>query len=202
MADVRGARIVRMFEDPKLTGDLLLVGIAMATHLDFQKKWITMKEVAKWTYGPNDEYAVRKVSNVVREDIRTYRTPRLDSYACQGPMPRAPKCRRSSTWSTTLTDWETGERTILRACSKHRHWFDELHAANRASKPDIVPLPYANFGGVLAPYFPEIHWPKTYRTWDPKWVQHPEPPDRPVLQLLRGDGLGGDGAAVLVLIEP
>lgn len=188
-----------MLNDPAVTGDLLLVGIAMAAQLDFQQTWIKFEDVARQAFG-GGSFAYGKAHLAMREDIRRYQVPRDETERrCQAPMPRAPYCRRSPTWRSTLGNWETGERSVIAACNRHRDWFHRVHKENLDAKPEIVPLPPANTGGVLRVHFPEIDWPRLWLSLNPNWVEHPEVKSwpKPTLQLLLGDGVGGDGAADL-----
>lgn len=195
MVDVRGARIVRMLDDPAVGGDLLLVGIAMAAQLDFQGKWIKFEDVARQAFG-EESGSYRKAWWVVKDDIRRYCMPRDDraERRCQGPMPRAPYCRRSATWRTVVSDWETGERSPLVACNRHYDWFNKVHKENRDAKPDIVPLAPANAGGALRAHLPEIDWPRLWLSLDSKWVEHPEKQvwPKPTLEVIIGGGLQDD----------
>lgn len=201
MGDTSSARIVRMLDDPAVSGSLLLVGLAMAAQLDLRQKWIKPDEIARQAFGVDNNYAQRKLRMVLREDIRRYVIPTGEraEHRCQGPMPRAPFCRRSPTWRTTLGNWETGERSYLLACNKHADWFQAVSRENLAAKPEKVPLPPANTGGALRVHLPEINWPRVWRSVDSTWVEHPErtPWPKPTLQLVMGDGLGGGEAAAL-----
>lgn len=184
-----------MLDDPAVGGDLLLVGIAMVAQLDFRGTWIKFKDVARQAFGEGDHF-YRKAWCVMKDDVRRYQMPRDDKVErrCQGPMPRAPYCRRSPSWRAAVTDWETGERSMLSACNRHQDWFRAACKENRDARPDIVPLAPANAGGVLRVHLPEIDWPRLWLSLDSKWVEHPEKQvwPKPTLEVIIGGGLQDD----------
>lgn len=205
MTDVRGARIVRLLDDPALGGDLLLVAVALAAKYDFG-----------WDYGNSlntlgarlwPEFAQRgwRIRDVFKRDIRTYRPPTDFKRVCGSPMiRRETPCGMSATSWGYVTDWATGEKSYVGACSRHRAWFNAATDANRALKPDVVPLPCANHGGALAVHFPRVDWRAFWARLDPLWVEHPEqkPWPKPDLQLVLGEGAPGDGATPLLSLVP
>jgi hypothetical protein len=90
---------------------------------------------------------------------RTYRPPQpgYGEDRCRAPMTRrSGPCGRPRTCFGYLTDWATGEKTWLAACTRHDDWSQEQRAANEAARPAHPPLPAANHGGVLARHFPEL----------------------------------------------
>ncbi len=192
MADVRGARIARLINDPEVSGDLLLVGMILAAARDFDGVQApNVRDIAAlaWPDRPSD-HAYWRTTEAFRRDIRTYEPPRGDDKCGAPPGPRGGICRRNATIRGWRTDWSTGEMTELAACSKHKAWFDAAWKANRDVKPDVAPLPTANHGGVLAKHFPELNWRKFWSQLDPHWVEHPEtkPWPKPNLSLVLGDG--------------
>jgi hypothetical protein len=187
-----------MLADPDLTGNLLAIGLALAVHLDSGiTPWPTVADLSREVFGRDDahQYAIR---HALRDDARAYRTPLHHHRRCTAPMiRRSGECGKYATNQAVITDWVTGERHHILACSqpRHRDWWNATVTANRAQKPDLVPLPPANSGGVLARYFPEIDWPKLWLAIDPTWTPHPEPepdtetePGPPKLTLHLGEG--------------
>jgi hypothetical protein len=202
VSDARYSRSARMLDDPNLGGDLLLVGLAFARFLDFggipPGQRLSTNHVADCVW-PALSHRAWKVKRVLADDARCYQPPlryKEDGRRCGAPMIRRDgPCGRTATWSKLLTDWTTGEKSWLMACSRHVQWYDEIARANRESKPDVVPLPAANHGGVLARHIPEFGWPKIW-AWatDGRWVEHPEvePWRPPTLTLHLGDGDAAD----------
>lgn len=198
--DTRSPRAVRIMQDPEVSGDLLLVALGFALYVDFLGvKVIKSSELAKhlWPDRSKDEQWW-KLRRVFEDDARTYKPPRVKwERRCDSPMIRrdGPCGQRATTWRY-LTDWSTGEKSLLCACSRHSDWFREQELANRAAKPNEVPLPAANHGGLMARYFPEYDWPAYWKKLDPRWVEHPEakPWPKPTLTLVLGDGEYGEPA--------
>jgi hypothetical protein len=104
---------------------------------------------------------------------------------------RSGPCGRPRTRFGYLTDWATGDKTWLAACTRHDDWWQAKRAANEADRPAHPPLPAANHGGVLARHFPELDWPKLW-TWASggTWQQHPEEKPRPKPSLILYLGVG------------
>lgn len=205
MTDIRGARIVQMLQDPELGGDLLLVGLVLAARLDFDLAPATnMAEIGALAFGKSKRWSTQQARSVLKDDIRRYRRPQSSwEDRCDATMIRRDgPCGKmaSSAYQGWLTDWSTGESTLHRACSRHRDWWRKEQLRNRAAKPDIVPLPNANHGGVLRKHLPEFGWTKLWKKLDPKWVEHPEvtPWPKPTLSLVLGDAEDTDGARPLL----
>lgn len=197
MSDVRLVRTARMFDDPDLDGDLLLVGLAFARFLDFggipARQKLNTSMVARCVW-PRDRWRGRAIKRTLALDARTYKPPTRHYYAdaCNAPMVRREGvCGRSPMWSRLVTDWETGEQSWLLACSRHVDWYDKVARENREAKPERLVVPAANHGGVLAPHIPEFGWPKIW-AWatDGGWVELPErePWKPPTFTLVLGDG--------------
>jgi len=203
--DARGARIVRLIQDPDLGGDLLLVGLGLAAIYDFGMSYengIDGIGDLLWSSPPDPHWKIRET---FRRDFRRYQpeTPRIR--LCTASMIRREDLcgRPATTWGHT-TDWDTGELAYIGACTRHYGWFDAHKRANWQGKPDVVPLPYANHGGVLARHFPRVDWPDFWRRLDPSWVEHPERTTRPRpdFSLVLGDGEGGLAAAPSLSLVP
>ncbi len=203
MTDARGARVLRLIQDPELGGDLLLLGLGMCAVYDFgltyQQFSIDLGNML-WA-GRRDPHW--KVHHVFKLDSRTYRVLWPDIRHCTAPMRRRDgACGKSASNMAMLTDWATGEKTCIGGCSRHADWFNRAHRANLQSKPDIVPLPHANHGGILAKHFPRIDWPRFWKNLDPTWVQHPERTEwpKPDLTLVLGKGLDDRRQGSLTLV--
>lgn len=207
MTDVRGARIVRLIEDPLVGGDLLLVAVGLAAKYDFDfglggrlaaLLWPDKQQrVAAAACGVETVAAPMaswKIQDVFRRDIRTYKPVLPLNQGCTAPMMRRDgECGKSAAISGFLTDWSTGEKTFAGGCRRHYDWFNAQHQANWQAKPDLVPLPCANHGGALRPHFPQIDWPGFWKQLDPTWVEHPEATSwpKPTFTLVLGDADGG-----------
>lgn len=204
MTDVRGARSVRMMQDPNLGGDTLLVGLVLAARVDLDLKLKGLKQLAEIAFPEGPERAnYYRAKKAFKDDIRTYRPPSrcLDEALCDAPMVRREgRCGRRAGSSAYLTEWSTGEMTHLSGCSRHYAWWESTWRRNRAEKPDVVPLPAANWGGHLRVHIPEFNWPKFWAQLDPQWVEHPEVKawPKPSLSLVVGDGEGGGQRSLLI----
>lgn len=204
MTDVRGARIVRLIKDPAVGGDLLLVGLALAAKFDLGLRYDAEKGELATLLWPEAHDPNWKTRQAFKSDIRMYKPPAPVRWRCTAPTPRKPECGRNATTSGYLTDWLIGTMTPVGGCSRHLQWFAELRRANYAAKPDVPPLPCANYGGALRVHFPHIDWPAFWRELDASWVEHPEAHvwPRPDFSLVLGDGEGGLAAAPLLSLVP
>lgn len=199
-------RLRAMIEDPDLTGDLLLVGIALARWVD---RLVTVEKNPEGRYSWNDVLAgylggpghrrragqTRSPWEVawyaLRDDVRRY-SPDLGSgwsRPCDGPMVRRDgPCGKHGTHQRQYVDPDTGERFWRYACARHRQWLEDDWRRHRSyHPPDRAPTPPANAGGVLARHLPEVDWPGVYRHIDPTWTPPPERdplPARPTLRLV------------------
>lgn len=205
MADARGARIARLINDPDLSGDVLLVGLILAATYDLDGvAAANVRDIAQvaWPNKPLRD-AYWRTKEAFRKDIRTYKPPSLMGAACQAPMVRrdGPCGRTPSLWGY-VRDWTTGELSVVASCSRHPAWGNAQFRANWDAKPDVVPLPVANSGGVLAGHFPELMWREFWRELDPLWVEHPEakPWPKPTFSLLLGGGDSTDSNRPLLAI--
>ncbi|WIX75985.1 hypothetical protein QRX50_31495 [Amycolatopsis carbonis] len=172
-----GRRVQQMASDPELTGELLAVGVAMAAIIDagvYER--LTLENIQNLAFGASSArpWHVGQLRTLLWRDARRYKPP-APIGKCGAPTPRKPRCGHKANRFALVTDWATGERHRIEACSKHGEWFDRTHQENRAAKPEIGgPRPYANTGGKLARHFPEIDWPHLWRTFDSSWKAMPE----------------------------
>jgi hypothetical protein len=202
MNDTQGTRISRLVNDPNLSGDLLLIGVVLATNNDFaggSSLKVSALAKAAWPKLPPSD-AMYKAKDALKSDIRRYRTPDTAGRpTCGSPTPRKEACGRNHSMFGYATDWDTGEQTLIAACSRHSDWFRVLLDTNRAARPETVPLAAANSGGDLARHFTEVDWPKLWALLDPRWVRHPEarPWPKPKLSLVLGNGDDGDDKPAL-----
>lgn len=202
-------RITALLDDPDLTGDLLLIAIALARHFDLRDGG-DKEDVAGAALGmfPGDTQAVYvRVFKALRSDIRRYEVPPGGGpdgrNTCDAAMVTRDRCGKPASCGTIVWDPDTGEGRHLSACGQrdHRDWWKEQSKAAKAARQaagDDFPRPPANTGGVLARHFPEIDWPNMWAHLDDDWEPHPEPVE-PVqmpfegLRLITGDGAGAGG---------
>lgn len=167
-----GQRVRQLAADPKVSGDLLAVGVAMSAIIDAGLGELSFRGIQELAFGADSSALRAKV--VLRDDRRRY-TPPESSRVCGAPIPRKVRCGRKQCFSGTLTDWGTGEARRHEACAKHEEWYWRLVRENRAARPtDGGALPYANTGGVLAQHFPEVKWAKLWSRLSPEWERLPE----------------------------
>ena len=201
MTDARGARIVRLINDPSIGGDLLLLGMALAAKYDLGLKNVNGFNELSRLLWPENRQSTWHVRAVLRRDIRTYK-PSF-GHKCTAPMVRRTgPCEKSATLRGLTTDWATGEQTYVGGCGRHHDWAQKLLRDNWTRKPEVVPLPVANAGGALRVHFPRIDWPGLWRKLDPRWVEHPETQEwpKPDLKLVLGADEGSAPAAPILSI--
>lgn len=190
-------RVQRMLDDPDCSGDLLLIGIALARHIDLGSARGSIKDAIAPVMNDGSTYWWYAVRATLRSDVRRFR-PDDSRGACQAPMVRRDgACGRHGTNYRPYIDAETGERGWVAACGRaeHRAWMDARVALLRrlydeAAARDEVPVPPANTGGVLARHLPEVNWSAIWRRLDPEWTPAPEGEQRfapPRLQMVLGD---------------
>lgn len=189
------ARIGRMLDDPECTGDLLLLGIALARLIDLDR-WGDTKEdrafrtIAARIWGP--ERLDWKVQHIIRKDVRRYEVVWHTEGRCEAPMLRREgPCDRPGSHLRLFVDPDTGEKTKRHACnrSEHRGWLDQKWRENASEvKADGIPVPPANAGGVLARHIPEVDWEDLYKQVQPGWTPPPETKawKKPTLRLVLG----------------
>lgn len=201
--------VAAMMADPDCTGDLLLVGVALAeaVHLDADKK-IGTAAIGRSVYGKHrhpptlastgagsypraDHRAAWRVLDVLRSDIRRYQPPGFTvGQSCARPMLRREgTCGRSAHRTATVVDPVDGTRTAIAVCSQPRcvAWLGALRERNRSELAEHpAPVPAANTGGVLERHLPEVDWVGLWRHIDPSWTIPPEgePRERPRFRLL------------------
>lgn len=199
MADVRGRRILRLLNDPELQGDLLLVGMALSAWLDLGHTSRTFYAVARDLW-PKSRHQMLRLTEAIASDVRTYRPPDAPT-DCRAPMQRraglcGQRAREVHIWlpdgtvGAIVTDRVTGEWGPISACARHVEWAQQKLRESYTDKPNDIPLPLANSGGLLAKHFPELNWYRLYATFDPYWQQHPEvkPWPKPTLEVVIGGG--------------
>lgn len=195
-----------MLGDDQLSGDLLLVGLVIADHVDGEhgEDRLTIGRVARQAF-PQKRWRRDHIRRVLEDDARTYKPPEPAMWPapCTAPMVRRPgQCGRGASSRGWLTDWSTGEQWFDAACARHSDWFWSQNRANQAARPKRLVLPPANHGGVLAKHLPELDWRAMWR-WATRdtWVEHPEvePWRPPTFTLVLGDGRDDAEAARPVL---
>lgn len=149
-----------MLADPDLTGDQLLLGIALRHLFAAGTADATFKDVMALT-GWDRARLIR----TLREDAPRYIPDRSQAGTCANPMIRRDgPCGKRASWKTLdFRDPDTGEITERGACS--RHW-PELQSAHRANRADWLaagsPRPEPNTGGALPRYY-DAQWLKVYK---------------------------------------
>lgn len=186
-----------MLGDPDLTGDTLLLALALdeviAIRLEQGKqrigqKWV--REVTVLAHGP-DSLGLRQnwVKNTIADDVPRYEPEGGRGRAtCAEPMIRREgPCGHSATVYFLDSDPETGASRWVGLCRRHRdqqRFYDERRAAWLANGK---PTPPANIGGVLRRHF-RLDWDSIYR-----WASPDRPPmdggraptpRRPILRLV------------------
>lgn len=193
-------RVQGMYDDPGCTGDLLLLGLALARYVDFEllpnraaARKLTYSELGQMVFEMRSPRQLQYlVTGVLRSDVRRYAIQDA-RYArtCQAPMIRRQgTCGKPGNHHAYLVDIDTGERSPLCACNRHKDWAEAAIKRNRAAAAATPPpTPVANSGGVLARHIPEINWEKAYVAVDPKWTPPPEdtPWRKPRFELVLGD---------------
>ncbi|MFF0822367.1 hypothetical protein ACFYUR_18555 [Micromonospora haikouensis] len=204
--------IAALHADPDVTGDLLLVGmwLARATILrdppEGENGWSVeaaardlypvatrpaMNSFGQWT-AQETRPDVWRVHDVLTKDIRRYDLwadqpgGKRGHTVCGAKTPRKPRCGKTVTVATTLTDPATGRRRMVGACRRHTDWWQEQTRANREACASVeIPRPPANAGGALARHI-SLDWPALWQGLDPKWVPPPEVDgwERPALRLV------------------
>lgn len=189
-----------MLADPQCTGDLLLVGMAVSRHVHLRLAR-PEDEAADLTWGDLCRPFIREsrngawwlIKSVLQKDIRRY-----DAFEdngghyfearCGSPMIRRHgPCGQSASIRAMVADPETGRRSWLAACRRHREWFDHEWAKSRQVEPAREPA--ANAGGVLERHIPQIDWHYVWKQVDPNWTPPPEGEEttaRPKLRLIVG----------------
>lgn len=193
-------RLAAMIADPDLAGELLLLGIALARHVDgidpARVNREALEVIAETYLAVRLDKPLWSLVQIVRKDIRRYDMhaepdANTGSVPCMAPMQRREgHCGKRASRYSSFVDVDTGRRTLWGACSRKDHtaWWEQEWQANMQAAKD-APTPIANTGGVLARHLPEINWHKLYRWVDPNWTPPPEetPWQRPTLSLLPGD---------------
>lgn len=158
-----------MLEDPECTGELLLVGLAIARSVDLSDPGFTaddgtmpMQVIADRVYGRHclssvmvlplrprgDANPRRRISDVFRQDRRRY-DPDADEgsasfirVTCGRPMVRRDgRCDRKASTRQRLTDPATGRRQWAGCCTAPacKQWFADLLERNRRELAEHPP---------------------------------------------------------------
>lgn len=168
----------RMFEDPDLNGNLLLLAQG-ALHELYQRKeqGRPAKIASVWERTtaligtPGTHAQSYWLRSTLAQDVPRYEMDWLQSRRCMGTMlrPAGAPCKKGYTLSGSIPDPVTGERTHTGACSNPRHRAEfELLAKTAwdAWRAAGSPAPANNRGGVLPRYF-DTNWDELY-----KWASY------------------------------
>ncbi|WP_159840172.1 hypothetical protein [Nocardia sp. CY41] len=199
----RDERRRRMLNDPDLTGDLLLLTLALDEFLVSRNEQGRKKlrnwawEVAHLTHGNSDYHLRYWTKKVIADDLPRYEPIKPKGRGCVAPMVRREgACGNAGTTSRVDRDPLTGDSRWVHYCARHKHLAGPVEARIREWVENGKPSPPANTGGVLRRYF-DADWDTVYR-----WASGREPmeggreatPPRPKLRLITGgaEQLGGD----------
>lgn len=193
-------RVSAMYEDRRLSGDTLLVALAIAHLVDCDRSghpdggWSVSQVVQMlWPtpeHGHGPVWAERGktlVMKVLTDDVPRYLPPTV-SRSCTQLKADGVVCGAKPIRGGTLTDPVSGEQVTARACGRHEKAMSAALAANRAMLAgQDVPRPPANSGGLLAEHLPELGWPEFWARLDPHYQPcSPARPVRPKLRVLPG----------------
>lgn len=127
-----------------------------------------------------------------------YHAPENQGRGCAAPMiRRAGLCGQHGVDGFSRVDVDTGWRTLVWACNRHREWGAAQQRIERA-KPRVEPIP--NAGGLLPCYFTlaDEKWVKHYE-WALKWQRQTD--WKPPSYGLRADGWPQPGKEPACLVE-
>jgi hypothetical protein len=149
------------------------------------REFINAFLITKWQIGDHHE-AIREARRrtaarhsdskwtwtwLLAADAPRFEPHDLSSWVCQTVKTRGPKtgepCGRVGGISHRVTDPETGEWSIRRWCTAHRHEGDLLWARERELAS--VPEPLPNVGGLFPSYLKATNWPDLYASARPGW---------------------------------
>jgi len=186
-----------MIRDPELTGDLLLLALALDELLvsreeqnrdPFGKRWtLDVEELAR---GQRRTHRGWWVKVTIAADLPRYEPAQPAVPECVAPMVRreGPCGKRTTAWGFVDVDPETGEGRQVWLCGRHRELGKQFDARRREWITNGRPSPPPNAGGVLRRYF-DGDWAMLYR-WaagcDPLEGEREMVPPKPVLKLIQG----------------
>lgn len=186
-----------MLASPDLTGDLLLIALAI-DEVNYRKDedgrshkrmhWV--KEVALLIYGEDARNGAWRVKDHIGKDCPRYELAGLrGARACPAPMVRREGvCGKGGTYGGVDRDPVTGEGAYTYYCNRHRHLAAGADRRHREWVANGKPVPPANTGGVLRRWYGG-NWDEIYR-WasgrDPMPGGREATPPRPTLRLIQG----------------
>jgi hypothetical protein len=200
----------RMFADPTLTGDLLLLALAFNRRPRWPGRSVRPQPTPAGTVmagllagdrePPRRAWQVEvarmlgwppeKVRWVLANDRPRYEPPWLQSierHPCEGVMVRRDgPCGQPNSRTHQVIEYSPvdGTQVAHHFCSRHADQAAEFRA--RLPRRADCPRPAANRGGVLPRYF-KADWPAIWRWASPGWEPPPDtplPPGRPQLVLV------------------
>lgn len=185
-----------MLADPDLTGDLLLLALAMdevIRRTDVRGRrcktsWV--QEIAEMIYGDH-ERGYTRVVRVIADDLPRYEVAQMWGRPCAAPMQRREgTCGKGGSLGLLDRDPDTGEGTRVWFCARHRPYAVPVEQRIKQWVANGRPLPPANTGGVLRRWYAG-NWDAIYQ-WasgrDPMPGGREATPPRPVFQLIQGGG--------------
>lgn len=149
-----------LWQDPNLSGDLLLVALAIDHLIDTHGRRITSAEIKRVTgIGPAQYWCL------IQQDIPHYEPPPGPRW-CMYVGSRGGVCRRRPGVIRRVPDIETGEVAYRASCLPHKAWVEHVVGEIEAGWGGRVPpKPAYNTRSKLAPHFDEIDWPLWWRKW-------------------------------------
>lgn len=189
----------RMFHDPDLSGDMLLLCLGILDMVcerdetgrkSTKEDWLLEME-AKISKGrlANGQWIKFRIGG----DVPRYEPDHGSArQGCGAPMIRRDTPCGKSGSSTRYVVRPDGHRAATVVCSRHREWLESYaRAAITEWQANGSPQPKANTGGMLPRYF-KADWDAYYR-WAAPWrmdnMQAPPLPatPRPTLRLIQGE---------------
>lgn len=195
---LRDERRRQMLNDPDLTGDLLLLALAMDEIIAVRKEQGRKRFQGGWVAAVEEmvcrRYAGRIQGWWVKERIGSD-TPRYEpedkpGRGCVAPMVRRDgECGKPGTTSLVDRDPITGEGRRVYLCGRHKDLVGKFRAREQEWVRNGKPSPPPNAGGVLKRYY-TWDWDAAYR-WAKPWREPLEggreaTPPRPELRLIQG----------------
>ena len=191
-AAIYRAQIQAMMADPDLTGDVLLLAVAMLNQSQLaieagqqRFRWSDVCRDLGWDGS-------HKLRWTIADDFPRYEIPRDVVVRCVALMVRREGlCGKPAAWSLVFDDRdpETGAGRRVGFCSRHGHLQYDVLARAKRWRANGRPQPPDNTGGVLPRYF-DGDWPGLYR-WAKPWQPlgtgpgKPPAPPRPTLTLIQ-----------------
>lgn len=193
----RDERRRQMLNDPDLTGNLLLLVLAMDEVITVRREQGRKRFKGSWVTAI-EEMVCRKrsgwmqgwwVKNQIGDDVPRYEPQESSGRRCVAPMIRREgECGKTGSLGMTDRDPLTGEARRIWLCARHRGLQAQFDARVKEWQRNGRPSPPPNTGGVLRRYFvfddDLYRWAAPYR--EPMEGGREATPPRPKLRLIQG----------------